>query len=290
MSGGEGPRGRVMLSAVWLLLVCVAGGVAAETDTSFVPERDGPLFEARKEGTVEAVAQALAAGANINAASPSHGQTTLFNAIVFQQADIVDFLLDEGADPHVKQKMGFSALDGACFSGNGVAVPKLLALGLDPTLVSEEDGNAPLVRAAWGGSPGHAEALAAIFAARPDVDAATVFSAKSGLPLYSEAAKNAETQRVVANQILRTHCPDVGARADGAVDVHVERYDYDADAATTTFDITVVSEDGAVDTCAKTLATPNPNKDKPYAPKTPPPKVSVSVNRGEDDEAAKDEL
>ena len=104
------------------------------------------------------------------------------------------------------------------------------------------------------------------------------------------AAKNAETQRVVANQILRTHCHDVGARADGAVDVHVERYDYDADAATTTFEITVVSEDGAVDTCAKTLATPNPNKDKPYAPKTPPPKVSVSVNRGEDDEAAKDEL
>jgi hypothetical protein len=66
-----------------LLLVACAVRAAASptatslspTDTSYVQERDGALFEARKEGDVAAVRRALDAGANVNAGSPSNHQS-----------------------------------------------------------------------------------------------------------------------------------------------------------------------------------------------------------------------
>ena len=58
-----------------LLVACAVRAAAAATDTSYVQERDGALFEARKEGDVAAVRRALDAGANVNAGSPSNHQS-----------------------------------------------------------------------------------------------------------------------------------------------------------------------------------------------------------------------
>ena len=94
-----------------LVVACAVRAAAAATDTSYVQERDGALFEARKEGDVAAVRQALDAGANVNAGSPSNHQTTLFNAIIFKQADIVELLLSRGADETATSASGDSAED-----------------------------------------------------------------------------------------------------------------------------------------------------------------------------------
>ena len=147
-----------------LVVACAVRAAASPTDTSYVQERDGALFEARKEGDVAAVRRALDAGANVNAGSPSNHQTTLFNAIIFKQADIVELLLSRGADARVEQKNGFTALDAAAFSGNADVVPALVALGLDPARVGR-DGETPLVRAAWGGGADKAATAAALGAA-----------------------------------------------------------------------------------------------------------------------------
>ena len=58
-----------------LVVACAVRAAASPTDTSYVQERDGALFEARKEGDVAAVRRALDAGANVNAGSPSNHQS-----------------------------------------------------------------------------------------------------------------------------------------------------------------------------------------------------------------------
>lgn len=250
-----------------LVVACAVRAAAAATDTSlsptdtsYVQERDGALFEARKEGDVAAVRRALDAGANVNAGSPSNHQTTLFNAIIFKQADIVELLLSRGADARVEQKNGFTALDAAAFSGNADVVPALVALGLDPARVGR-DGETPLVRAAWGGGDDKAATVEALLAV--GVDAATTFAGRTGLPVYDET-RNSATKRAIANHILARHAKvDVDALDLAATTV--ERYAYDAARGATDVAISYVAA-GEARRFATTLDTPGP------AAAAPPPK------------------
>lgn len=74
-------------------------------------DEDERLFKAARHGDRAGVAQALAAGAHVNASSPVDGKTALFRAAVFGRADVVRVLLDRGADPAARGDDGRSALE-----------------------------------------------------------------------------------------------------------------------------------------------------------------------------------
>ncbi|KAH8054494.1 hypothetical protein JL722_8842 [Aureococcus anophagefferens] len=239
-----------------LVVACAVRAAAAATDTSYVQERDGALFEARKEGDVAAVRRALDAGANVNAGSPSNHQTTLFNAIIFKQADIIELLLSRGADARVEQKNGFTALDAAAFSGNADVVPALVALGLDPARRRDGERRSGRVGRRRQGATVEALLLAG-------VDAATTFAGRTGLPVYDET-RNSATKRAIANHILARHAKvDVSALDLAATTV--ERYAYDAARGATDVAISYVAA-GEARRFATTLHTPGP------AAAAPPPK------------------
>jgi ankyrin repeat protein len=89
---------------------------------------DAPQAQAR---AIEMLDLLLAAGADIeakitaanrltarvgrqpNAVSEREGQTALFGAVKFGWTNVVEFLLAKGADPHVKDALGRTPLDGA---------------------------------------------------------------------------------------------------------------------------------------------------------------------------------
>jgi hypothetical protein len=62
-------------------------------------EADERLFRAARHGDRAGIEQALATGAEVNAASPLDGKTALFRAAVFGHADAVKALLGHGANP-----------------------------------------------------------------------------------------------------------------------------------------------------------------------------------------------
>jgi ankyrin repeat protein len=50
-------------------------------------------------------------GMDINYSENDHAATALIRSVIHKHNDIVEFLLDNGADPNIKTDMGFTALD-----------------------------------------------------------------------------------------------------------------------------------------------------------------------------------
>jgi ankyrin repeat protein len=74
-------------------------------------DEDERLFRAARHGDRTAVEQALAAGAQVNAASPVDGKTALSRAAILGQAEAVRALLGHGADPMARGWDGRSAIE-----------------------------------------------------------------------------------------------------------------------------------------------------------------------------------
>jgi uncharacterized protein len=114
------------------------------------------------------VSQLIAAGAEVNAVSPL-GATPLMGAASRGHKDIVNYLLDHGADSSTRLGFGASALAGAAAGGHVDVVSVLLdrgSQGLDAALALAsrngheqivqrllDDGADPTVRDAGGLSP-----------------------------------------------------------------------------------------------------------------------------------------
>jgi ankyrin repeat protein len=90
-----------------------------------------PLLMAATHGSPEAVKLLLDAGAKVNARD-LRGMTTLMLAIGTDRADVrvIRLLLEKGADPNIKSKLGESSLDWAKKMGN---IEVMKALGIDST-------------------------------------------------------------------------------------------------------------------------------------------------------------
>lgn len=69
-----------------------------------------PLHYAASGGQVPVIQQLLQAHAYIDAASPN-GSTPLMMAAMYGSEEAVQLLLDEGADPNLRNQLGLSALD-----------------------------------------------------------------------------------------------------------------------------------------------------------------------------------
>ena len=69
------------------------------------------IWEAAEEGSIEAVKQHLAAGADVNA--KRYGWTPLHYAVYYGHKEIAELLIAKGADVNVKNEDGETPLDWA---------------------------------------------------------------------------------------------------------------------------------------------------------------------------------
>lgn len=111
----------------------------------------GEIHEAAERGDLEKV-QAIVAGdpAAVNARDEKVGWTPLLFAAFMGHAEVVEFLLDHGAEVNARSDRGWSALHQSALSGHGGVdrvAALLLARGANVDAVNN-DGDTPLIVAA----------------------------------------------------------------------------------------------------------------------------------------------
>jgi peptidoglycan/LPS O-acetylase OafA/YrhL len=98
------------------------GTTAAEPDT---------LWRAAAAGRLERVEELLEAGANPDEQDPAFGATALTHAALFGRENVVNALLQRGADPMARNRGQGTALHAAAFLGRAEMVRRLLEAGAD---------------------------------------------------------------------------------------------------------------------------------------------------------------
>jgi len=203
-------RGKVNTTAGWFLLVLVATARFAVADT------DPRIAEAVKRHDDQAARALLKQHADVNAPLPD-GTTALHWAAHWDNLEILDLLIHEGARTTAKDDYGVTPLSLACTNGNAQIVQKLLKAGADPNaalpsgetvlMTAAHTGKAAVVALLleqgavveaketshgqtalmWAAAEGHAEAAQALIMRGADVHARStagytplVLSARSG--------------------------------------------------------------------------------------------------------------
>ncbi|MAP86232.1 hypothetical protein CMK16_02470 [Candidatus Poribacteria bacterium] len=132
----------------------------ARPDEPFVmPSADGfelkpkanSIWSAAGSGDLKAVKQHLAKGIDINAKDSSLGITPLASAILQDQTQMVEFLIQQSADVNAKNRDGGTALHTAAFLGQYEVAELLVQKGADVN-AKNEDGDTPIssTMADWG--------------------------------------------------------------------------------------------------------------------------------------------
>lgn len=108
-------------------------------------------------GSPDAVAAALGDGADINIKDERSGQTCLMACTLRGKYKVVQYLLEQGADPTIPEKDGYTPPHGAGFQGRPEVMRILREVGnIDVINSSHPDGFAPFHRACWGREERHA--------------------------------------------------------------------------------------------------------------------------------------
>ena len=123
------------------------------------PEGETPLLAAARAGSVPAVRQLLARGVDVNTAEGFQKTTALMWAAAEGHLDVVDLLLEAGADPNRQGHVtalterhnadhptgGFTALMFAARNGNEALARRLVARGANINLKNGDDASAAMV-------------------------------------------------------------------------------------------------------------------------------------------------
>ena len=104
--------------------------------------RRANLHEAAREGDLEAIRRHIAAGADLNARSPSWGSSPLIVAAVFGHLEAAKALIEAGADLDLRNNDGSTALISAAFFCHTEIVEALLAAGADKSIRSNDGSTA----------------------------------------------------------------------------------------------------------------------------------------------------
>ena len=104
---------------------------------------DISIHEAFKAGNIEAVKQHLAAGTDVNAKGPNAGLTPLHRAAYYGLKEIVELLLDKGADVNAKEEVGWTPLHYAAAMSHKAIAELLLDKGADVN-AKDDGGDTPL--------------------------------------------------------------------------------------------------------------------------------------------------
>lgn len=132
---------------------------------------DADLAAAVKDAAVDAVVEALDAGANVDKFFDvsGKGQTPMMYASLSGYTEIASVLLDWGADLSIgMESTAFTPIHGAAFQGQPGIVKLLLDHGED-ALHRHTDGFIPMHRACWGSTPRHTETVLAFLEHGVDV-------------------------------------------------------------------------------------------------------------------------
>ena len=131
------------------------------------PDGFTPVALAAFFGQAGAVKALIAAGADVNAAAKNALKVQgLHAAVAGRNLEIVQAVLDAGADPNAQQQAGFRPIHEAGTNANRALAELLLKHGADPTLTSDDGKSAiDLARA-----KGHAEFADWLTAQRPATD------------------------------------------------------------------------------------------------------------------------
>ena len=131
---------------------------AGANPTKAHPEGETPLLSASRAGSVATVRLLLARGADVNAAETFQQTTPLMWAAAEGHLEVVDLLLEAGANPDLRGHVtslavrhnadhptgGFTALMFAARKGHDAMVRKLLARGANIDLTNGDDASAAM--------------------------------------------------------------------------------------------------------------------------------------------------
>jgi ankyrin repeat protein len=124
--------------------------------TASLTAASDPIFYS---GSLPEVQKALKKFPNdIDVQHPNTKQTPLMSATLRGKADVVEYLLAQGADWKVSEKDGYNPPHGAGFQGRPDVMSLLIKHGI-PVNEAHSDGFTPLHRACWGREERHAETV-----------------------------------------------------------------------------------------------------------------------------------
>jgi|TARA_B100002003_G_scaffold82034_1_gene76522 ankyrin repeat protein len=101
------------------------------------------LIDAARNGNIEAVKQAIADGADVNAKDGKGGGTALIFASYDGNTEIAKLLISKGADVNAKSKYGYTPLNRAAGNGQKAIVELLIGNGAHVNM-KDDDGHTPL--------------------------------------------------------------------------------------------------------------------------------------------------
>lgn len=108
------------------------------------------IFDACRKNDRSAAEALYAHNPNVINAHDAKGFTPLILAVYNNSAEVVDFLLEKGADINAQDAAGNTALMGVCFKGYKVLAKKLIEAGASINQVNVNNANALTFAATFG--------------------------------------------------------------------------------------------------------------------------------------------
>jgi 7,8-dihydropterin-6-yl-methyl-4-(beta-D-ribofuranosyl)aminobenzene 5'-phosphate synthase len=99
---------------------------------SMIPCKGADIHKAAMDGNMEEVKALIAENPDLTDVKDEQGLTPLFYAVIRGHKDVVELLLDRGADVNIQDNIGYSPLYVAAFRGNKEMLQFLVAKGADP--------------------------------------------------------------------------------------------------------------------------------------------------------------
>lgn len=135
----------------WVNQALIEASLQRARDAAPSPLEDSrvSIWNAAKTGNLDALGTHLAKGVNLNGQDSQAGLTPLSWAVVARRLEIVEWLIQSGADANANNRDGSTALHHAAFMGYDRIGRILIQNGADMS-VRDENGETPLNRAQAG--------------------------------------------------------------------------------------------------------------------------------------------